>query len=136
MTNTTSGTERGHGTPDALRQYSEIHIGEDCKDISGRFENALFFECQFPKLRGLTLERCVLTRSSFKPETLRDALGFTATFDCHSFKDVELNELAFDALLVLLTLTKGNTEKRNKLVEVIGKDRYLQLIRKTSKLEL
>lgn len=118
-----------------LRHFNEEHIGENCKDLSGKHSNALFFECEFGKLNGLTLEQCDLNRSKFSPETLQDALNFTVTLNCFSFKNVELNDLAFDAILMLLTMTKGNDAKRRKLVAAIGEEQYVKYLRQAKHLE-
>lgn len=120
---------------ESLRKFSEIHIGEDCKEISGHKQNALFHECEFEKVNGLVLEQCVLARSSFDPKAISDMLDLTVTLNCFTFKDLKLNELAFDTMLLLLTFTSGNDEKRNKLVEVIGKRRYIELLRMAARLE-
>lgn len=113
----------------ALRQFSELHIDEDCRDLTGQHENGLFFNCKFEKLNGLTLKDCDLNRSQFVTETLRDALGLTLTLDCFSFKGVELSPLLFDLLLLMLHISAGNDEKRERLLDVIGQHRAAQLLR-------
>lgn len=118
-----------------LRNFNTSHIDEDCSGVTGFHENELFFNCGFTNLRGLTLKDCDLNKSYFNPQKIQEALGFTVTLDCHSFADVELNPLAFDLIICLLLKTKGNTEKRKKLVDVIGKERLLQLLREMSTLE-
>jgi hypothetical protein len=133
--NSTSDTAPAVKPKSTLRNFTEEHIGEDCSSVTGRHTNALYFECEFKKLNGLTLEQCDLNRSKFTPATLRDALNFTVTLNCFSFKNVELNDIAFDSILMLLTLTKGNDDKRRTLAEVIGLERYTQLLRIAKVLE-
>jgi hypothetical protein len=118
-----------------MRDFNATHIDANCEDVSGFHENELFFNCMFKKLNGLTLKNCDLNRSQFNPEEVRDALGFTVTLDCHSFADVKLNPLAFDLILCLLIKSAGNDTKRRKLVDVIGKDRLLALLKEMSTLE-
>lgn len=118
-----------------LREFSETRIGEDCKTLSGHHENGLFFECEFKKLAGLTLKDCDLNRSKFTTDSIRDALGFTMTLGCHSFDKVEYSPLLFDLFLTLATMTKGNDEKRQKLIDVIGRSRYEAIKRTLSAIE-
>jgi hypothetical protein len=118
-----------------LRKFSEIHIDEDCSAMSGPHENGLFFNCRFNKLNGLTLTDCDLNGSRFETNTVRDALGFTLTLGCHSFSGVEYSPLLFDLLIVLMTMSKGNDEKRQKLIDVIGVDRHAVLMKILGRLE-
>ena len=115
--------------PEAMRQFSRTHISENCSENKGVHENELFFDCTFNKLNGLTLKDCDLNRSKFVTKSLRDALGLTLTLDCHSFSNVEYSEELFDMMLALLTMTKGNDEKRSQLIEVIGQKKYQALNR-------
>jgi len=119
----------------SLRKWFETHIEEDCSEMSGTHENGLFFGCQFRKLNNLTLKDCDLNRSEFTTEDVREALGFTLTLNCHSFAGVKYSPLLFDLMLMLLVSTEGNDEKRVKLLEVLGKDRYLKLKRILKALE-
>ncbi len=121
---------------DKLRDFKATHIDENLEGISGLHENELFHNCTFKKLRGLTLKDCVLSKSKFTTDDIRDALGFTLTLDCLSFHRVEFSELLFDLFLVLAIKSKGNDEKRKKLVDVIGKERVLELLHQMSDLEL
>jgi hypothetical protein len=111
----------------ALREFSEVHIDEDCRSIRGGHENGLFFNCDFDRLSDVTLKNCVLTNSRFNASSIRDVLGFTVTLDCNSFVDVELSPEIFDLLLTLLTATKGNDAKREKLLDVIGRHKAERL---------
>ncbi len=108
----------------SLRQFSEIHIDEDRSQLhSVQLENALLHGCTFKDLRGVVLKDCVLNRSKFTTESVREALGFTLTLDCHSFNNVEFSPLLFDLLLYLLTTSTGNDEKREQLAGLLGKER-------------
>ena len=107
------------------RQFSEISISADCRLFSGIEKvNALLYDCEFEKLDNCSLINCDLNNSKINPKTLKDLLNLTLTLNCHSFKNVELNELAFDSLLMLLCLTKGNDLKKQKLIEIIGNKKF------------
>jgi hypothetical protein len=106
-----------------LRNFTKESIRKDCRDLTGLQDNALFYECEFDKLKGLTLQNCDLNRSKFLTSSVRDALGFTLTLSCLSFRNVEYSPLLFDLLLALMTLTTGNDVKREKLLDVIGRER-------------
>ncbi len=118
-----------------LRNFTEEHIREDCRDLTGTRDNGLFYDCKFEKLRGLTLRDCDLNHSSFSTEHIRDALGFTMTLSCLSFRNVEYSELLFDMFLTLATMTRGNDSKREALKDVVGRDRYDALMRILSRTE-
>lgn len=120
---------------DKLRNFSETHIGEDCSTLSGVHENGLFFDCTFCNLNGLSLKDCVLDRSKFKTEKLGDALGLTLSLNCHSFRDVEFSPLLFDLFMMLAYMSKGNDEKREKLLDVVGRDRAAAILRALKKVE-
>lgn len=113
----------------ALRNFSEMHIKEDCRQLTGKHSNGLFYGCEFEHLNGLTLEDCDLNASTFSTEKIKDALGFTLSLQCLSFRGVEFSPLLFDLFLTLATLSVGNDEKREKLKEVIGRERYEALYR-------
>jgi hypothetical protein len=112
-----------------LRDFDEVHIEQDCQELTGTHENGLFFGCVFDRLTGLTLKDCDLNRSQFLTSKVRDALGFTLTLDCNSFSGVEYSPLLFDLFLCLATLTKGNDAKREKLLDVVGRERAAALLR-------
>lgn len=118
-----------------VRTFTKTQIDADCQDLHGKHENELFFNCTFKKLNGLTLKDCVLTQSKFLTDDIEDALGFTMTLDCMSFKDVEFSELLFDLFLTLAIMSKGNTAKRQKLVEIVGKDRVRAILAILANLE-
>lgn len=120
----------------SLRDWTKTHIDENCEALSGSHENALFYNCTFNHLRNVTLKNCVLTGSKFLTKDLRDALGFTMTLgDCGSFKDVEYSEELFDLYLCMAIMTKGNTEKRRKLLDIVGRDRVREILQTLSTLE-
>lgn len=118
-----------------LHDFAASHIDQDCTKITGHHENELFFNCEFDDLRGLTLKDCDLNRSRFTTSDLRKALGFTLTLGCHSFDKVEYSELLFDLFLLMAYKSKGNDAKREKLLDVIGRERAEQLLRILSRLE-
>ncbi len=121
---------------DALHRYSAEHIDENLESVPvGNRENELFFNCTFRDVRGATLKRCNLHHSKFLTDRIEDALGFTVTLDCNSFQDVELSPLLFDLLLCLLLKTKGNTEKRRKLLDVIGRDNAHKILSEMARIE-
>jgi hypothetical protein len=123
-------------TSNSLRNFNAIHIEENCEGISGFHENELFFGCTFKKLNDLTLKNCDLNGSKFLTDDIRDALGFTLTLDCHSADNVEYSPFLFDLILLLLCKTRGNDEKRKKILfEIIGKDRAKSLLNTLSRLE-
>jgi hypothetical protein len=133
-----SKTKPGRGAQhsSALRQFSETHIDENLGRIKGTFENALFFNCTFESLDGLTLKNCVLNHSTVTAKNPSDLLGTTITLDCHTFENVELTSEAFDMLLLLLCKTEGNAEKRRAIIQhVVGHDNALKHLRAMQTLE-
>lgn len=115
-----------------LRDYHAIHIDEHIPVLTGYHENVLYYNCKIDSAKDAHLHNCVLTASSFLPQTLHDIQGLTLTLDCHSFVDVELSEAALDYLLMLLVKTRGNNEKREKIIEAIGgKAKVVALLNQT-----
>lgn len=116
-----------------MRTFSEIHIDEDVRDLSGSFDNALFYNCTFGPLNNLELTNCVLDKSTFTETDPARMLGFTVTLDCHSFSGVELSPEAFDLICMLLVKTKGNIHKRKAIIEHVvgheGSARYLSKLK-------
>jgi hypothetical protein len=110
-------------------------IDADCQDLTGHFKGAVFYNCLFKKLNGLLLEGCDLNQSKFLTDEIKDALGFTVTLNCHSFENVEISPLLFDLMLLLLCKSKGNTEKRQKLLDIIGHDRAYELLKQLKTLD-
>jgi hypothetical protein len=119
----------------ALHSFAALHMDKDYTNETGVHDNELFFNCKFKKLNGLTLKDCDLNRSEFITDDIRDALGFTLTLNCMSFNHVQYSELLFDLLLLLLSKTKGNDEKREKLLDVVGRERANKLLRILNTLE-
>lgn len=128
MNPSTKQVERNRST--RLREFRDVHINEDCSEASGLHEDELFYECVFRDLTDLTLKDCDLNGSRFTTDKLREALGFTMTLGCHSFTDVEFSPLLFDLFLCMAYLSKGNDEKREKLLDVIGRERASTLLRR------
>lgn len=112
--------------------YEDQHIPE----LSGRHENEHFRNCTVCSLKNAVLERCTFHGTHFKVDSLKEALGLTLTLDCQTFSNLELSETLFDALLLLLCKTKGNTMKRRALIEqVIGRKRAAELLAEMAVLE-
>ena len=105
-----------------------MHIDEDCKAVTGEHDNGLFFNCKFDNLNGLTLRNCDLNQSQFVTTDIRKAMGFTVTMNCFSFGGVELSPQLFDLYLLLLCQTRGNDEKREQLLDIIGRDKAERLL--------
>lgn len=106
-----------------LREFNNTMIDKEVVAAGKTFTNWLFYNCTFRSVAGLSLTNCVLDRSRFLVDRISDALGFTLTLNCFSFSDVEYSELLFDLLLYLLTTTKGNDEKREKITQILGVDK-------------
>lgn len=106
-----------------LHKFDEIHIDEDCSSVTGLHNNALFFGCLFKSVAGLTLKDCDLNRSVFDVNSINDALGFTLTLGCKSFRSVKYSPLMVDLLLYLLTLTDGNDSRRDEIRDMLGEDK-------------
>lgn len=121
--------------PFTIKDQDCTHIRQDCSNLVGHFTNHVFYDCIFKNFNGLVLEHCDLNNSRFVADTLEDALGLTVTLDCLSFNEVELSPLVFDLMLCLLIKTKGNADKRSKLLEVLGRDRAKELLNKMKTLE-
>lgn len=99
-------------------------------NVQGQFlRRALLWNCRMERLRNTTLDHCCLAHSVVAPRRIEDILGFTLTLNCFSWKDVELNEVAFDLMLFLLTTTVGNDDKREVLKRLIGAERLIELER-------
>ena len=102
----------------------------DLHDMTGRrFLKELFHACRFEKLAGVVFERCCLMGSSWKPRRAEDMLGVTVTMDCFTFEGLEMNELAFDAFLYMLVMTRGNDAKRDMVRRLID-PRHLRYFEK------
>lgn len=112
-----------------LHEFSKTHVDADCSAIGGEHENELFYNCRFDRLEGLTLKDCELNQSEFITDSVAHAMGLTLTLGCKSFRGVTLSSLLFDLVLMLLCMTKGNTPKREKLLDVVGRPRAAALMR-------
>lgn len=125
------------GTSPRLHEYDATHIHEDFTDKRlGQHENELFHDCTFKDVRGAVLKDCNLRHSKFVTDKIEDALGLTFTVgECGTFEDVEYSPLLFDLLLVMMLKTKGNDEKRKQILEVLGKERVIELLRQLKKVE-
>lgn len=119
-----------------LRNWNATHIEENCESLQGLHDNELFWNCTLNNLKGVTLKNCVLKGSQVTTKDLKDALGFTLTVgDCGSFRDVKYSEELFDLFLVLMITTSGNTEKRRKLLDVVGKPKVAEILHTLATLE-
>lgn len=115
--------------PTLSSSFAVTHIDEDLTNTPLSYhENELFFNCQLKNLRGVTLKNCKMQHSSVKSDTLEELLGLTVTLDCGTFANVEISELMFDLMLMLLIKTKGNTAKRRKLIDLLGESRVRELL--------
>lgn len=118
------------------RDYSEVHIGEDCSHLAGRYFNALFYDCTFSRCAGLDLNNCVLENSKLTATEPQDIIGVSITLNCHTFHNLELSSEAFDLLMLLICKTKGNHDKRRAIVDqIVGRERAVELLRKMRTLE-
>lgn len=117
------------------KSQAKSFIDQNCENLTGHFKGVIFHNCTFKKLNGLVLEDCVLMNSRFLTDDIEDALGFTLTLQCNSFRDVEFSPLLFDLYLLMAVKSSGNTEKRKKLIEIVGKERSYELLKILSSLE-
>jgi hypothetical protein len=123
-------------TGECLRDFNAIHIDKDYTEgLPGIHENELFFNCKFRNLKDLTLKNCDLNKSEFLTEDIREALGFTVTLDCFSFKDVKYSDLLFDLFLVLAIKSASDPAKRQKLVDLVGHKRVKEILLAIARLE-
>lgn len=115
----------------------KFHIDENLEELEpGVYEDTVFFNCVFRNLRGVTFRNCIMNQSKVITENIREVQGLTVTLDCRTFENVELSETVFDLMLLMLVKGKGNTEKRKKLIEVLGgKKRVAEMLSLLSELE-
>lgn len=96
-------------------------------DLSyANFEGANCWSSDFTdaKLYHTNFRDAVLARSVMKP---RDCFGIVVTMSCDTVEGMEINEKFWYAWLVMALLMKVPTDVENaanRLIEVIGKDRY------------
>lgn len=104
-----------------MNGWRENHIGENLGDVSTRrFVRENFFECTITCMRNTVFEHCSLAFTKLEPKRISDLLGLTMTLDCFTFQDLEMNELAFEILLYLISTSKGNDEKREAIRSLIS----------------
>lgn len=121
---------------DKLHDYKASHIDEDFSNRRlGWHENELFYNCTFKDVRGAVLKDCNLRHSRFVTDKPEEAIGLTFTMECGTFEDVELSPTLFDMAILMLLKSKGNHEKRQKLLEVLGRDRVIELLRQLKQVE-
>ncbi len=114
----------------SLREYSEVHQGAALPNVEGRrFFNALLSGCVFRRVTDAQFVRSVLHGSKLDASDIRDFLGVTMTLDCFTFEGLQLSPEAFDAILFLLTMTKGNDAARAR-VEACMDHHRLKLYRR------
>jgi len=119
-----------------LHKFDETHVDEDLTKICNKeYKNALLFNCKFKDLRNVTFKDCDMNQSRILSDRIEELLGFTATFSCKHFHNVELSELVFDLFIMLLIQSKGNDEKRSKLKEILGQEKLDFFINKLKDLE-
>jgi len=100
-----------------------------------RFVKALFYGCKLRNVRGTVFQNCCMRGSALEPQRVEEMLGLTVTLDCFTFDGVLLNSLAFDSILNLLAMTKGNDEKREMLKRMISENNRKQIDDATERLQ-
>lgn len=111
------------------KDYSRTFFNQDFPDVRGRrFENVLFSGCKIGRAAGAEFINCTFRETEFTATDLRDLLGMGVTLDCFFFGGVRMTPAVMDALIHLLTLTKGNDSVRGKLLGIIDpvRLRFLQ----------
>lgn len=112
-----------------LRDWTETHIQEEVSLAGADKNDALYYECTISSIKGATLKNCVFANSKLKTQSPADVAGATVTLNCHTFGSLELDEDTFDLFLLLLCKTKGNREKRQKIIDdVIGREKVRKLL--------
>lgn len=96
------------------------------KLIGADLSNTDFVECDF---RKSDLQAADLTGSKLYGSDLRGCEMYTAdiTLSCHTFRRVMFDDEQVDSMLYLLAIANINEVKRQKIVEVIGQEKYRQL---------
>lgn len=119
-----------------LRAFKEIHVDKDFTEVPPPTDRAEFYDCTFHKLRGARLTNCSFKGCKFAMTSLEDIIGVNLAMDCFTFDNLELSPEVFDALLLLICKSKGNTKKRKDIIEnIVGHDRALTLLREMETLE-
>lgn len=81
------------------------------------------------------MSNCDLSESKFTTDDIRDMMNFTVTINCHSARNVEYSDLMFDMFLIMMAKTKGNDEKRDKLLDIVGREKAEKIFKLISRLE-
>lgn len=103
-------------TTDTRPQWRAEHRDLNVRSVRGRrFQRELFVNCTMQDVSNAVFEHCAMVGSKLDPQSLKEMIGFTATLDCLMFEGLECNELAMDAVLNLVSMTKGNDERRTVL---------------------
>lgn len=119
---------QNNGRP-SLRKWKAVHIEEHIPHLTGRHEDELFYRCAIDNLRGAVLINCCMTECKYNIQEIEDMQNVVMGLDCQHFSNVELSEKAFDYMALLLVRTRGNTEKRLKIIEALGgKERVRDLL--------
>lgn len=96
-----------------MANWRKISDSKNLPDVSGQtFFRELFYNCRFENVRNATFNQCCLLNSKFDARNLADVLGVTMSLDCFTFSGLEFNDAAFSGIVQLLSMTKGNDEKR------------------------
>lgn len=113
-----------------MRDFNADYIDKDftefCPTIN---ENVLYYNCKFKDIHNVTFKDCVMTQSELVAENIREVLGVTITLDCNSFRNVKLPEFVLDLFLLLLTKTRGNSKKRKQILDIVGKEKAVELLK-------
>lgn len=114
------------------------------------FDNANLSEadCEATEFLGSTFRGTNCYRTNFKDAKLaatvfepKDAFGITVTLQCKTFDQIKMSELWFYGWLIFATMMRpGNIQTQeellNKLIAMIGAERYVKLKGLFSKREL
>lgn len=119
-----------------LRQFVNTFVDRENLSLLGKYENCLFYNCSVKDLSNVSLINCVLNKSRLLIQDINKLRNFNVTMNCGSFKGVQLSELIFDLILMLLISSAGNDTKRRKLVALLGKDRVKQLSKDMEGIEI
>lgn len=113
----------------SLRQWTEVYIDKEVRLEPREYRDVLFFNCKLHPHPKAILINCCLDRSELVGNGL-GAIGMHVGLDCQHFGGVTLSEDAFDQFLLLLVRTRGNTTKRQKIIDlIVGKARAKELLR-------
>lgn len=118
-----------------LRDFNKTYVDKQVQ-LRGEIHNTLLHNCEIADLRGVTLLNCDLNQSKILIDDINKLQGFACTMDCGTFRNVTLSETVFDCLVMLLYSTKGNDNKRRKLIDVVGKDKMKELAEQMESIDL